>query len=253
MFQRAVSAYERALALDPNLMLAAGQLTTTWADSGDVQRAYQQAQALLKSRPDSAQAHFTLAYVLRYAGLLEDAMRECDIALQSDPGNYQFRSCALPFMQMGKTERAHDFANLDAGSEWSNYVTSALLLREGKFDAAKETVQRLSSNPFYQRNFLEACLQHRSGAELERLARETESTLSAIPDPEPHYFQGAILAFCGEQEIGLRLLKTAIQHNYCAYQALQTDPLLAGSRGSPEFHQLLSNAKACQDRFLSAR
>src|SRR5437588_10334593 len=35
MFGRAESAFERALALDPNLVLAAGQLTTARADSGD--------------------------------------------------------------------------------------------------------------------------------------------------------------------------------------------------------------------------
>src|SRR5207253_9248353 len=94
MFQRSQSAYERALALDPNLVLAAGQLTTSRADSGDLVGAYRQAQALLKSRPDSGHAHFTISYVLRYAGLLNESVRECETALRLDPGNYQFRSCA---------------------------------------------------------------------------------------------------------------------------------------------------------------
>ena len=253
MYQRSDAAYERALALDPNLMLAASQLTTARADFGDLRGAYQQAQATLKSRPDSSHAHFALSYVLRYAGLLDEAARECDIALQLDPGNYQFRSCALPLMQMGKTERARDFVKLDAGSEWSNYSMAGILLREGKSDAALETVQRLSNNPFYHRSLLEACLRHGPGTELDRLSREADSAISASPDPEPRYFRGAFLAFCDGPEIGLRLLETAINHNYCAYQALQSDPLLAKVRGSPEFRQLLSAARACQDKFLSER
>jgi len=253
MYQRSESAYERALALDPNLMLAAGQLTTARADSGDLRRAYQQAQALLKSRPDSGEVHLTLAYVLRYAGLLDESAHECDTALRLDPGNYQFRTCALPFMQMGNTERARDFVNLDAGSEWSNYLMAGILMREGKLNAAQEIVQRLSSNPYYHRNLLQVCLQHGSGAELDRLAREVESTTSEIPDPEPRFFRGTILAFCGEQEIGLRMLEAAISHNHCGYQALQTDPLLAKVRGSHEFRQLLPAAKGCQDKFLSER
>ncbi len=57
------------------------------------------------------------------------------------------------------------------------------------------------------------------------------------------------MTFCGEKEIGLRLLKTSIQKGYCATSALQTDPFLAKLRGTLEFDQLVSAAKACQDKF----
>lgn len=48
----------------------------------------------------------------------------------------------------------------------------------------------------------------------------------------------------------MRLLKGAIEANYCAYSALQSDPLLAKLRATPDFGQLLLEAKACQQRFL---
>src|SRR4029077_21252133 len=147
--------------------------------------AYQQARATLRRRPDSAHAHFTLAYVLRYAGLLSEATQECDVALSLDPGNYQLRSCTIPFMLLGKTERARTFANLDAGSDWGNYMNATLLMREGKLAEAREAVQPLSDNPFYGRNFLEACLQRSASSEFDRLSQQMESTLSGIPDPEP--------------------------------------------------------------------
>jgi hypothetical protein len=73
------------------------------------------------------------------------------------------------------------------------------------------------------------------------------------PDPEPSYFQATTMVFCGQKEIGARLLKSAIERNYCAYAALQSDPLLAKLRGTPEFTQLLSAAKECQQKFLAAR
>src|SRR5437899_1585357 len=95
-------------------------------------KAYAAAQALVKRRPESAQAHFALSYVLRYAGMLEQSVRECDTTLALDPTNYLFRSCAYAFMDLGKTGRAKDFVELDAGSEWANYVTPSLLLREGR-------------------------------------------------------------------------------------------------------------------------
>src|ERR1017187_8307686 len=99
MFKRSDSAFERAVALDPNLILAAGQLITNRADRGEIGSAFEQARDLVKRRPDSASAHFVLSYVLRYASLLDESAHECDTALVLDRGNYQFRSCALAFMQ----------------------------------------------------------------------------------------------------------------------------------------------------------
>jgi hypothetical protein len=61
------------------------------------------------------------------------------------------------------------------------------------------------------------------------------------------------MAFCGQKEIALRILRTSIGRNYCAYAALQSDPMLAKLRGTPEFDQLLSAAKQCQDKFLQKR
>jgi Tfp pilus assembly protein PilF len=253
MFQRSNTAYERAVALDPNLIFPAGQLITNRVERGDLGRAYEAGQALVKRRPENGQAHFALAYVLRYAGLLEEASHECDTALALDPGNYGFRSCALVFSEMGKPERAEDFIRLDAGSEWSANSTVHTLLRESKLAEAREKVQKMSNNPYYHRDLLEACLQPRPPSDLDRIAHETESALLHEPDPEPSYFQATTMAFCGQKEIGARLLKSAIERNYCAYAALQSDPLLAKLRGTPEFSQLLSAAKECQEKFLAER
>ena len=49
------------------------------------------------------------------------------------------------------------------------------------------------------------------------------------------------------------MLKSAIEGKYCAYTALQKDPLLASLRSTPEYTQLLSAAKQCQDNFLAQR
>jgi eukaryotic-like serine/threonine-protein kinase len=253
MLQRANVANERALALDPNLISAASQLIIERLERGKPGKAYGEAQSIVKSHPESAQAHFLYSFVLRYAGLLEESTRECDRALALDPGNYRFRSCFWAFAQLGKADRAKDYARLDAGSEWSPYATASILMREGKLAEAREAVQRMPTNPRYHRDLLEVCLQIRPASEMDRIAHEAESSLGTPGDPEPLYFQGAVLAFCGQKEHAVRLLTGAIVGNYCAYTALQTDPLLATLRASPEFTQLLSDAKQCQSDFLSAR
>src|SRR5205807_2036710 len=80
---------------------------------GDLGRAYDAASDLVRRRPQSADAHFALSYVLRYAGMLAESTQECNTARQLDPGNFLFRSCAWSFLEMGKMDRAMDFVQLD--------------------------------------------------------------------------------------------------------------------------------------------
>src|ERR1700756_4878811 len=62
-FQKSNATFERALVLDPSLILAAGQLINHRVERGNLTKAYEEARALVERRPQSAQAHFTLAYV----------------------------------------------------------------------------------------------------------------------------------------------------------------------------------------------
>jgi serine/threonine protein kinase/tetratricopeptide (TPR) repeat protein len=249
MLKRSDSALERAVALDPNLILAASGLLTIRTERGEVRNAYAEASALVKNRPESAQAHFSLAYVLRYAGPLDQSAHECETTLALDRGNYQWRSCAWPFMLLANTKRARDFIQLDAGSEWASYAMPLLLLREGKVDEAREAVNKMSNNPQDRRDLLQACLMGPS-SELERLARVAE-TARPTPDSESSYDQGSIFAYCGKKDAAFHMLGMAIKQNYCAYTALQTDPLLVKLRGTTEFKELTTAAKECQDRILA--
>jgi len=215
--------------------------------------AYEKARSMVTSHPQSAEAHFLMSFVSRYAGLLEESIRECDSAIALDSGNSRFRSCVWAFLELGKTGRARDYINLDAGSEWAPYAMAVLLLREGKVVEAQETVKIIPAIPRYHRDLLEACLQLRPATELDRIAGEAESTLGTPGDPEPLYYQGAVLSFCGQKEHAVKLLHGAILGNYCAYTALQTDPLLAKLRSTSEFSELLSAAKECQKKFLSGQ
>ncbi len=252
MFQRSNKAYERALQLDPNRIFAASQLITNHLERGELAQAYKAGQEMVKRRPESAQAHFAVSVVYRYAGMLEQSTNECNMALTLDPGNYTFRSCTWAFTELGKTDRAADFIHLDAGSEWANYVTPSLLLREGKIAEAREAVKRMPVAPRYRRDLLEACLQLRPATDLDRMAQEAESSQPADPDPETWYYQGVLFAYCGKKQAALHLLQSAVEQNYCAHENLLSDPLLAKLRSDPAFDKVLTAAGACQDAVRAA-
>ena len=246
MFQRSNAAFERALSLDPNRGLAASSLITNRVERGELARAYDAAKDMLRRRPQSADAHFALSYVLRYAGMLDQSTQECNSARQLDPGNFAFRSCAWSFLQIGKTERAMDFVHLDAGSEWAAWAIPYVFLAEGNLAAARESAKSMAKAPTYHRELMTACVAPQRPADIDKIAREAELSVMRDPDPEAWFHLAELMGYCGQQDAAIRLLRRAIEANYCAYETLQTDPLLVKLRRTPEFSELQSAAKQCQ-------
>jgi eukaryotic-like serine/threonine-protein kinase len=245
-FQKSNAAYERAVSLDPNRVMAASSLITNRVERGELGPAYDAAMDLVHRRPQSADAHFALSYVYRYAGMLDESIQECKTARQIDPGNFSFRSCAWSFLEIGKTDQAMDFVHLDAGSEWAAWVTPYVYLAEGNLAQAREATKSMSAAPFYHRSLMEACTAVQKPADLEKIVRENESSVMTEPDAEAWYHVGALMAACGQNEPALRLLKAAVQQNYCAYSALLDDPLLKNLRKETAFNEVLTAASNCQ-------
>jgi serine/threonine protein kinase len=251
-YQRSNAALSRALLLEPGRVSAAGLLAAQEAEAGNLARAYDDARALVQKRPDAAYAHFSLAYVLRYLGRLDEAQKECDKALAID-ANYNWRTCALAFAEAGKAVRAIQFLEQDSGSEWSNSVRVSVLMRQGKTLEAQQAAPQMTENPMWMRGLVEACLAKAPATDIHRMAEQAENELLAKQNPEMKYHQGTLLAACGEKQIAFAFLRQAVAGNYCAHQALQLDPLLAGVRGDAEFHQVVQAAADCQKKFAAAQ
>ena len=253
MQDRSDAACERAIALDANMVNAGAQLAQNRVERGDLARAYQDAEDLIRRRPDSSEAHFTLSYVMRYAGFLDHSTQECDVALGLDPGYYRLRSCAEAFYELGRTDRAMDFLRLDANSEWGRAHLPAILLREGKIDEAEEAIKNMPDLAIWFKPVLSQCVQNGGVTAGQNIDARTQAALIGIRDPELLYYQGSLMAFCGNRDLAVRMIGEAIHHNYCAYSALELDPLLASLRDTPEFRRLRDAATKCQQDFLVAR
>jgi eukaryotic-like serine/threonine-protein kinase len=250
--EKSAAAYEKALALDPNLISSAAHLTRLRAEAGNTTKAYTEAVDLVKRRPENAQAHFTLAYVLRYAGILQAAAKECDAALALDPGNYDFRSCSFVFFELGNTRRALDYVQLDSRSDWAASVLPAILVREGKTADARDAAARISSRPAWYAGLLQACLQPVPQPVMHKETLSAAPSILAQRDPEFRYYHGSLLAWCGEIDTASALIASAIEQNYCANTALHSDPALQKLRAAPGFAELADKARKCQDKFNSA-
>ncbi|MBZ5536711.1 MAG: protein kinase [Acidobacteriia bacterium] len=248
MIERAKAAAERSRLLDPNNITILGSMPFVRTEQGELVEAYRQAEDLVRRRPDNGRVHFGLSYVLRYAGLLEEAARECDTAFLLDAQTAGVRSCAVVFILRGDYSRATDYINLDFGSEWAKALSMDSLVRQRKEKEALK-IGPAGVPQWAGYGMFLACVGHRPSNEIAALARAVEP----VGDPEENYFAAAHLAYCGQTDAALAMLKRAIQGKYCSYPAIDSDPFFSNLRSKPEFAEIRSAAIACQNKFLVQR
>jgi hypothetical protein len=94
-----------------------------------------------------------------------------------------------------------------------------------------------------------ACASHAQPSEIKSLAAKVE----VDDDPEVNYLFAGHLAYCGQNEAALRMLKTAIDHHYCSYPSVDKDPFFNSLRDNPQFQKLRLAGMACHDDFSKGR
>jgi len=249
-YAQSSAAIERAISLDPNLSQALEYSIVLETEGGRLPEADARARELLRRRPDDAHAHFAQAYVLRYAGLLEEAARHCDAARQKDPQNREFRSCGEVFTQLGDAAKARSYIALDdPSSRWRMNHEAQLLLRENKPDAAARLLQQVP------RFSGAAALIVKSGSQAERDAAANGLVIRAFTerDPENRYAMATWLAYSGYRDLALKLLRRAVEDNYLCATAMARNPIFDSIRKEPEFAAIRDEALRKQKEFMARR
>jgi TolB-like protein len=249
-FDRSRAALERALSLDPNLTSAATRLVVLRVEGGDLNGAWDEANRLVSRRPKDAEAHFTVGYILRYGGLLEESARECETALSLDPRNRGWRSCGATYVLLGNYDRAKAFYEVDPGSQYSARQTAWMLVRQRKLDEAIRLLEGEGDEPIL--TWMRACLARRPPAPGPLPPGFREGVLTGR-DSEPKYHVSSRIASCGERDLALELLRRAVEGNFCSYPALDSDPLFDSIRKTPEFAEIRKMGMACRERFIAHR
>jgi len=246
--RRAKTALERPLAPDPSSIDATQTSIVFETEGSNLDQAWRHARDLVKLRPDSSLAHFAAAYVLRYAGLLEESARECDTALALDPHDRGLRSCAFAFTALGRYDRAREYLKLDAGSDWVKGREVSILIREGRREAAAD-----AAGAFGFPHLATILRPSTPQAERDAAAKTIEARASSDRDPENNFWVATILASAGYDDAALRLLHRGVEMNYLFVTPLDTDPTLASVRKRPEFAAIREEAVRRQKEFLAHR
>lgn len=246
--KKALAADEQAAALDPHYGFAQYELALEYTERGDLLRGYRIAANMLHEIPGNEISPFAMAYVLRYAGLDEQAETKCEAARSFDRQNSALRSCGVAFLKHGDYDKALEYIHLAGVGDWSDALTIDVLLREDKEKEALQ-VSRPGVIAWTSYDMLLACAAHKPAAEIAALAKRIEPE----DDPETNYFAASHLAYCAQTTAALQMLRRTAQANYCAYPAMDTDPMFASIRSLPEYAEIRSIGMSCQNSFLALR
>ncbi|HWP44024.1 MAG TPA: hypothetical protein VNO14_12350, partial [Blastocatellia bacterium] len=198
--------------------------------------------------------HWELGYAYRFAGLLDESIKECERARQLDP-EVKINSSALnSYLYAGDYDRfleslpdRDDIAFIVFYRGFGNYYLKNWNSASADFDRAYELDRSLYTQIGKAMSFAI------KGQQLEavEMLRVTEKGIeqSGVGDAEGIYKVAQGFAVAGDRQSALRVLGRSIELGFFCYPYFMSDPLLETIRSEPEFARLMELARNRHEEF----
>jgi serine/threonine protein kinase/tetratricopeptide (TPR) repeat protein len=245
MHKKSVAAYERAHQLDPGLLLPWTELIESEAFYGDLSVSFARVQELARRWPRRAEVHLSFSEVLRAAGALEEAARECETTHKLD-SELPAGPCYVLYIHMGDLAKAREEIERSPG-EFSSMMLGQVLVREGRVEEALPKLKMIPGGKNYE--LIRDCWPDSSTSKCAETAKESEASFRSITFTDAWYFGAAMQAFVGKKDGAVRLLRAASEHGLCVYPSVDRDPLFDKIRDSVEFKRVRQEGIKCQVKF----
>ena len=255
-YRRAQAAYERALAIQPNLLAAQMFLANLLVDTGRVEQAVPLLRDALKTNGNYAAAHWELGYAYRFAGMLDESVAECERARQLDPFVKANGSVLNAYLYLGQYQKFLESLPVDDSSFFLFYRGFGEF-HEKEFDQASRDFDRAYQlDPTLYtgigKALSDSIYQHR--AEGLNLLGGLESRIRerGVGDPEGTYKIAQAYAVLGDNASAIRVLRTSVESGFFSYPYIAKDPLLNNLHSEPEFNEILKIARQRHEAFKSS-
>ena len=253
--QRAFSAAEKALALDPNVpeaYLARGDLLWTHSHRFAHERAVLEFRKALGLNPKSDQAHRRLARVYVHVGFFEEAIQHANIALANNPSNSQaLNTRAQALLWMGRVEEALAILQSIPGPVLPELVEANTVF------ALNELGRRPEAVAFLQKALLkypgvasgnlhgiEALLLAESDTrKAQALIASVRQRNAANPSHHSAYFAGCASARMRRTDQAVQWLREAAATGFPCYSLFARDPNLDPIRKDPQFQAFIGEMR----------
>src|ERR1700735_2237108 len=254
-YRRAEAAYERALALRPNLLDAQMFLANLLVDTGKVEQAVPLLRNALKTNGNNA-AHWELGYAYRFAGMLDESVAECERARQLDPFVKGNGAVLNSYLYLGEYQKFLESLPVD-DSSFTLFYRGFGEFHEKRFDPASRDFDRAYElDPTLYAGIGKALSDsiHQHGAEGLQLLSGLERTVRerGVGDPEATYKIAEAYAILGNKSSALHVLRMSVEAGFFSYPYIDKDPLLNDLHGAPEFAQILNVAHQRHEAFKNS-
>ncbi len=253
-YDKAQAAYEKAIALNPNLVEARVYMANMLTDTGRVEQAVPLLRTSLNMSPNNAELHWELGYAYRFAGMLPESVAECERARELDPQVKMNNSEINAYLYLGEYDKFLESLPQD---------NSAFVLFYRGFGEYYEHLLNQAAKDFDLAYMLEPTqLQSRVGKVLsDSIAGQRAAALGllsqidaemeerGVSDAESLFKIAQTYAVLGDQPAALHALNHTVNGGFFCDACLVTDPLLAGMRSDPEFQKLVQEARQRHDQF----
>lgn len=256
-YDKALAAYEKALALRPSQIEARVFLANLYTDTGRVEQAVPLLREALQANPNHAEVHWELGYAYRFAGMLNESVAECEQARKLDPGAKLNSSALNSYLYLGEYDKFLQSLP-DNDLAFNVFYRGLANYYKKRWDVAAQNLDRaFELEPAMLQAQIGKALSHalhNQSSEGLQVLRATERRIATngVGDPEAIYKVAQAFAVLGDKESGLRLLRRSVENGFFPYNYLATDPLLETLHNQGDFGNLLELARKRHDSFQKA-
>ena len=248
---RAIDALEYAVELNDGFLNALGTLSLIRTELNQQDEALYLARRMISLNPNNAAGHFALGYVYRYAGMLDEAVNEMEIAVRLDPKDRLFRSIGITYNIAGQYKQA--IASLKGYADGSGFAENWIgvsYMKMGDYEDARIWITQAwetdSVGSFGL--FAGARLAFLDGNSKDWINRIRQLAQTVV-DSEALYLWAVLSVMLEDNQQGLYMLNKAVDQGYYPYRAFVINPFLDPVRDDPEFQRIVEKAKIKHEAF----
>jgi class 3 adenylate cyclase/TolB-like protein len=248
---RAIDALEYALELNDGFLNALGTLSLIRTELNQQDEALYLARRMISLNPNNAAGHFALGYLYRYAGMLDEAVNEMEIAVRLDPKDRLFRSIGITYNMAGHYKQA--IASLEGYLDGSGFAENWIGVSYMKLDDFENA--RIWISQAWETDsigsfglFAGARLAFLDGSAKDWINRIRQLAQTVV-DSEALYLWAVLSVMLEDNQQGLTMINKAVDRGYYPYRAFEINPFLDPVRDDPEFQRIMEKAKIKHEAF----
>jgi len=251
MVNQAIGYYQQAILINKKSRSAIAGLAKLYTETGRISDAIELVRELLALNPNDAEAHHSLGYIYRYAGMENESIQAFNTAISIDSRSEWFHNLATSYYAAGQFKKALKAFEKAGRTPISLGWRATIYYHLGESDKSLALIEEvLAMNPgdFWVLDSLglKAIIENRLEDGL-GIAKQLED--AQVFDGEVLFYWAGLHAELGNQEGALRMLNLSLEAGYFNYPHIKREKLFDSLRNEPEFNRLMNRFKMSHFQF----